>query len=77
MLSASPPSNQAVEERAARVVRAAIRAYLDGVMAADWLVTPNGGFDDRSPLAVAKESDAGCARVCAALEAARPATPPN
>ncbi len=73
MISVFQPSNPAADDRAARVVRAAIRAYLDGVGAADWLVMPCAALDGRSPLSVAKESDDGCARVCAALESARSA----
>lgn len=77
MPSVSQPPNPAGDERAARVVRAAIRAYLDGVTASDWLVSPNAALDGRSPLSVAKESEEGCARVCAALEAARSAASPG
>jgi uncharacterized protein (DUF2384 family) len=77
MIDVSQPSNPAADERAARVVRAAIRAYLDGVTASDWLVRPSAALDGRSPLSVAKESDDGCARVCAALEAARSAATPD
>jgi uncharacterized protein (DUF2384 family) len=71
MVSVSQPLNPAADERARRVVRAAIRAYLDGVSAADWLVMPCPALEGRSPLSVAKESEDGCARVCAALDAAR------
>lgn len=74
MVSVSQSLSPAAEERATRVVRAAIRAYLDGVKAADWLVTPNTAFDGRSPLSVAKKSEGGCERVCAALDAARAAS---
>jgi uncharacterized protein (DUF2384 family) len=77
MLSAPQSPNPAADERAARVVRAAIRAYLDGVAASDWLVSPSAALDGRSPLTVAKESDDGCERVCAALEAARSAANPD
>jgi len=56
MLNASQPPNPAGDERAARVVRAAIRAYLDGVTASDWLVSPSRALEGRSPLSVAKES---------------------
>jgi len=77
MAGVSEPSNPSADDRAARVVRAAIRAYLDGVTASDWLVSPSAALDGRSPLSVAKESEEGCARVCAALEAARSTASPG
>jgi uncharacterized protein (DUF2384 family) len=77
MVGVSQTSNPAADERAARVVRAAIRAYLDGVTVADWLVLPCPALDGRSPLSVAKESEDGCERVCTALESARSAASPD
>jgi uncharacterized protein (DUF2384 family) len=56
------------DDRAKLVVRMAIRAFGDGVRAADWLVQPNRLFAGRSPLSVARESAWGCTRVCALLE---------
>jgi uncharacterized protein (DUF2384 family) len=56
------------EDRACLVVRMALRAFGDGVLAADWLAQPNDAFGGRAPLFVAKESVTGCARVCAVLD---------
>jgi uncharacterized protein (DUF2384 family) len=77
MAIVSQAPNPVADERATRAVRAAIRAYLDGVRAADWLVATNPAFDGRSPLSVAKESEEGCLRVCAALDGARSAPTPD
>jgi uncharacterized protein (DUF2384 family) len=67
MTGIAQPPNPAADDRAARAVRASIRAFLDGVKAADWLVTPNPEFNGRSPLSVAKDSEDGCTRVLAML----------
>jgi uncharacterized protein (DUF2384 family) len=56
------------EDRACVVVRMALRAFGDGVLAADWLAQPNDAFGGYSPLFAAKESVAGCARVCQMLD---------
>jgi uncharacterized protein (DUF2384 family) len=61
---ATPPHQSTPEDRAGLAVRAALRVFRDGVLAADWLVTPNPGLDGRAPLFVAKSSPAGCVRVC-------------
>jgi hypothetical protein len=64
--------------RANLAARMAIRAFGDGVRAADWLVQPNELFAGFSPLFMAKESVSGCARVCQALDdfvPRRPAQP--
>jgi hypothetical protein len=46
----------------------ALRAFGDGVLAADWLAQPNDAFGGYSPLFLAKESVAGCAQVCQVLD---------
>jgi uncharacterized protein (DUF2384 family) len=56
------------EDRACVVVRMALRAFGDGMRAADWLAQPNDVFGGYSPLFLAKESVAGCARVCQVLD---------
>ena len=60
------------DDRAKLVVRMAIRAFGDGVRAADWLVSPSERFGGRTPLSIAKESMVGCARVCQTLDALAP-----
>ena len=65
-LIASAESNP--DYRANLAARMAIRAFGDGVRAADWLVQPNDLFAGHSPLMLAKESVSGCARVCRALD---------
>ena len=56
------------EARTGLVVRAAIRVFRDGLIAADWLGAPNTDLAGRTPFLVAKESEGGCRVVCAVLE---------
>jgi uncharacterized protein (DUF2384 family) len=66
--SATAVAESTADDRAKLVVRMAIRAFGDGVRAADWLVQAHDLFAGRSRLSVAKESALGCTRVCAMLD---------
>ncbi len=56
------------DERATRVVKAAIQLFADGTRATNWTRTPSLEFSGRSPLEVARENENGCRAVCALLE---------
>ena len=56
------------DDRAELIVRLAIQAFGDGIRAADWLLEANDLFAGQAPLAVAKTSDAGCAKVIQVLD---------
>jgi uncharacterized protein (DUF2384 family) len=65
-------SPSATDERVGRVVRAALYAFGDGLVAAKWLGTPNPDLAGHVPQALAKESEEGCRAVCAMLKTLRP-----
>jgi len=73
--STAPLREPTPEYRASLAARMALRAFGDGVRAADWLVQPNDLFAGCSPLFVAKASMFGCARVCQALDQLVPRRP--
>lgn len=67
--SASRPAESTADERAGRVVRVALRVFRDGIVAADWLVTPNAALGGEAALFAARASDLGCLRACEMLAA--------
>ena len=64
-------NGNAAEERATRVLVAAIECFGLGGRATRWLTTPNPILEWDVPLAVAKKSEEDCQLVCDVLKVLR------